>query len=107
MLALSGLNFGSWSLESQHDLQGVANRALGTVERSGHLDQCCRSGTLSAKPAAQRLPRVVRPFAVAKPDDIDQRAFGRVEAEGQIVPDPNHSPAEVESVFGEDMNVCG
>lgn len=46
-------------------------------------------------------------FGVAKPDHSDQRARGRAEAEGQIVPDPDHSPAEVESVFGEDVNVRG
>ena len=85
----------------------MANRALGTMERSGHLEQCCRPGILSSKPAAQRLPRDLCAFAVAKPDHIDQRAFGGVEAEGQIVADPDDCPAEVEGVFGEDMNVRG
>ena len=96
-----------WSLESQHDLQGVANRALGTAEGSGHLEQCCRPGFLSSKPAAQRLPRDLSAFAVAKPNHIDQRAFRGVEAEGQILADPDHSPAEVEGISGEDMNVRG
>ena len=82
-------------------------RALGTAEGSGHLDQRRRPGTLSSKPAAQRLPRDLCPFPMAQPDHIDQRALGRVEAEGQTVPDPDHLPAEAEGVFGEDMNVCG
>lgn len=60
-----------WSLESQHDLQGVANGVLGAAERSGHLDQCRRPSTLSPKPAAQCFPCDLRPFAVAKPDHID------------------------------------
>ena len=96
-----------WSLELLHDLQGVVNRGLGTVEGSGHLDQCRRSGTLSSEPAAQRLPRDGRSFAMAEPDHIDQRALGGVEAEGQIVPDLDDSPAEVESVFRKDMNARG
>lgn len=44
---------------------------------------------------------------MAQPDHIDQRALGRIEAKGEPVPDPDLSPAEAESVFGEDMNVCG
>src|SRR5512146_2179947 len=94
-----------WSLESQHDFQGVANRALGTAEGSGHLDQRRRPGTLSSKPAAQRLPRDLCPFPMAQPDHIDQRALGGVEAEGQTVPDPDHLPAK--GIFGEDVTVRG
>lgn len=83
------------------------NCALGTVEGSGNFDQHCRLGILPSKPATQRFPRDLWPLAVAKPDHVDQRAFGRVEAEGQSVPDPDNFPAEIERAFGEDMNVRG
>ena len=35
-----------WSLESRHDLQGVANHALCTAQGLGNLDQRRRPGTL-------------------------------------------------------------
>ena len=44
---------------------------------------------------------------MAQPDHIDQRALGRVEAKGEAVPNLDDLPAEVESVFGKDMNVRG
>ncbi len=42
---------------------------------------------------------------MAEPDRIDQRTFGRVQADGQSVSNSDRLPAEPESAFGEDMNV--
>jgi hypothetical protein len=96
-----------WPLRSQYDLQGVVNRALGTMERSGHLEQCRRPRTFRRSQRRSASHAISAPSRWRSRTRIDQRAFGRVEAESQIVPDPDHSPAEVEGVLGEDRTFAG
>jgi len=65
----------------------------------------CGFRAFSRKPAAERSPRNIRPFAVAQPDNIDQCAFWRVNADRQRIADCKLASAQFERIACEDVNV--
>lgn len=64
-----------------------AGSPFGTVKVLRHGEERCRFGAFASEPAAKRFPRDIRSFPMTQPDDVDECALRRVNADRTLVAD--------------------
>src|SRR5712691_3193671 len=70
-----------------------------------HDKKRCGLRPFTSKPAAKPFPRDIRPFPMTQPDNVDECALRRVNADGKFVANGEFLPSKIERLASEDMNI--